>query len=72
MDAILWIYDKKCRVLLKDGDQVLDLNDTWNNRASAESMVLRSFPEANIQFVHDPNKIDVLNAEWDVLTKGIQ
>jgi hypothetical protein len=67
-EAILWIHDKKCRVLLKEDGVVVDKNDTWNNRASAEHMVRTSAPEATIRFIkttpESAPEIEKLNVEW--------
>jgi len=71
MIAVLWIHEKKCRVLMKDGDgRVFDTDDTWNNRASAENMVIQSFPKARIRFVKDQSEVRDLNAEWDACVLG--
>ena len=66
MKAILWIHDRVCRVLLQDSEgRTIDMNDDWNNRASAESMVYSSYPDADLKFVQNKDKVDVLNQEWN-------
>jgi len=64
MEAVLWIHGSKCRVLLKKDGAVIDTNDMWNNRASAELMILQSVPEARLRFVAGA-EVEELNAEWD-------
>jgi hypothetical protein len=63
-EAILWIHEKRCRVLLKEDGVVVDKNDMWNNRASAEHMVRTSIPEATVRFTKSASEIERLNVDW--------
>lgn len=79
MNSWLWLHDRKCRVLVKDPDgKVIFMDDSWNNRASAEMTVLMAFPGAKLNFIRscsdfDENKIrksngdriKELNDEWE-------
>lgn len=65
MEAILWLHGDKCRVMLKSEGKVIDRDDTWNNRASAEMTVMLSVPNATMRFTKDANEIQALNKEWD-------
>ena len=65
LKAILWLHGGLCRVMLKDGDKIIDTNEMWNNRCSAEYMVSKSVPNADSRFVVDASEIKLLNAEWD-------
>ena len=66
MEAILWLHEKKCRIMLKSDGKVVDKDDNWNNRASAEMTVRMSVPEATMRFVRDADEIQALNKEWDL------
>lgn len=65
MEAVLWIHGNRCRVVLKHDGRIIDTDDTWNNRASAELTVQTSVPYATIRFVTDETEIQELNQEWD-------
>ena len=65
MKAFLWLNGPVCRVLLKEDDQIIDTHEGWNNRASAELMVMSGYPEAEIEFVSDEDRISELNLEFD-------
>jgi hypothetical protein len=68
MKALLWLHGDRCRILLyNEAGVIIDWDDTWNNRASAEMTVLAGFPDAEIQFVRysETEKITELNAVWD-------
>ena len=67
MEAFLWMHNKKCRVLLKEDGVVVEKDDSWNNRASAECMVLDLDPEVAINFVKTPLEITKLNEEWEAV-----
>ena len=69
MEVILWIHDGKCRLLLKKDGVVIYTNDRWNNRASAEEMILEAVPEASLRFVGRAHKREIkkLNVEWDAV-----
>ena len=68
MNADLWIHGRSCRIILKDWNgNYCDHNDYWNNRGSAESFVMGSYPECEIRFVTDAAEKVRLNAEWDLL-----
>jgi hypothetical protein len=69
MEALLWIHGSKCRVLLKEDGVVIDTNDMWNNRASAELMILQSVPEARLRFVAGA-EAEELNIEWDAAVQS--
>ena len=69
MEAVLWIHGSKCRVLLKKDGVVIDTNDMWNNRASAEAMVLQAVPEARLRFATGA-EVEELNAEWDAVSQS--
>jgi len=71
MEAILWLHIGKCRVMLKENDTIIDINDTWNNRASAESMVIQSVPGAKLRFVKDAKEVQSLNNAWQLFIKRI-
>lgn len=64
MIALLWIHNRKCRTLVKDGDRIVDSNDAWDNRASAELSVNLAYPESDIEFVTEPGRVETLNREW--------
>lgn len=73
MKAILWLHESKCRVLLYSAEgNVIDTNDDWNNRASAEMTVMAVCPTAKITFVRytETDRIKQLNAEWNACVLG--
>lgn len=72
MLATLWISDRKCKVLVADSEgRIIDTDDTWNNRASAESWVYDAYPGARVKFVTDAAKIKELNSEWNSCRNGV-
>lgn len=65
MIAKLWISDGKCRVLVFDADgRIIDTNDLWNNRASAESWVYDTYPEIEVKFYDKKDHRRELDAEY--------
>jgi hypothetical protein len=70
LTAILWLHNDACRILLKEvtetGAKVLDVDDTWNNRASAELTVMPI--TRDITFIRSgsqPEQIALLNKEFE-------
>lgn len=73
MKAVLWLTESKCRVLVYSSEgHVVDTNDDWNNRASAELTVKSCYPTAKISFVRhtETEKIKELNSEWNSCVHG--
>lgn len=64
MKADLWISGDACRILVTEGGVVIDTNESWNNRASAELAVYDLYPEAIVKFHRDSDKIKALEEEW--------
>lgn len=71
-EAILWIQGDRCRIMLKHGERVLNVNDQWNNRASAEMTVRIAAPNAAIRFVMDTEEIKQLNTQWDAAKEAFK
>jgi hypothetical protein len=70
MQAFIWLHGRTCRVLIKDNGNVIDMNDDWNNHASAESWVYDTYPTATIKSVRDLDRIKSLNDEWSMCKFG--
>jgi hypothetical protein len=73
LKAVLWLHDEACRVLIYDeSGKVIDSNDDWNNRASAEMTVLMSYPSCEMTFIRwtEDEKIKKMNREWEVCILG--
>ncbi len=71
MRAILWIYNGKCRIMVKDKEGgVIDLNDHWSNVASAQSWLNDLYPEAKQTTIRDSSKHGDLNREWNSCSLG--
>lgn len=73
LTATLWIHENKCRVILREVTDtttvILSVNDTWNNRASAELDVMITGPvfSKDLHFISPllTNTIDSLNKEFE-------
>jgi hypothetical protein len=70
LTATLWLHNDVCRILLKEvtetGTKVIDVDDTWNNRASAELTVMPITRDiAFIRTGHQPEQIALLNKEFE-------
>jgi len=63
--ATLWISGRTCRVLVKNGDRTIDMNDDWNNIASAQTAIYESYPEAEQIVIRNDAAIKALNSEWN-------
>jgi hypothetical protein len=70
LTATLWLHQDKCRILLKEvtetGTKVLGVDDSWNNRASAEIAAMSV--TLDITFVRSdsqPEQIVLLNKEFE-------
>lgn len=61
---------KRARIIVKNCGNVIDMEDHWNNRASAECAVYREYPQAKIKFITDKDTIKILNAEWTSCKNG--
>ncbi len=69
--ATLWITGKVCRVIVTSDDHIIDLNDDWNNIASAQSWLYDAYPEAKQNTVRDRSKVQELDAEWNRCKLGM-
>jgi ribonuclease HI len=73
MVAHLWISKNLCRILIyADNGSVIDTNNEWNNRASAESWVNQYYPEAKQKFYSRDvmSEIKRLDEEWNSCVHG--
>ena len=52
--------------MLKRDGEIISLDDTWNNRASAELAVMTVVPTATMRFVRDAAEVQSLNKDWEV------
>lgn len=70
MKAIIWISGRVARILIKDGESVIDTNDDWNNIASAQSWVYENYPEAEVKTVRDDKARKEMDQEWSACVNG--
>lgn len=73
MKATIWVHNKIARVLVfGENGNVIDTNDDFNNRASAESWVLELYPEATVSYIFGSatERIKELNREWSYCVEG--
>lgn len=66
--AVFWIHGNKCRILVFTFDgQVVDNDDSWNNRASAQSYIFHKYGFGIIQesVSGDTKRLAELNAIFD-------
>jgi hypothetical protein len=71
MNATIWISGRTCRVIVTNNGNVIDLNDDWNNIASAQSWLYDYYPEAAQKAIRDHSKIKELDAEWNRCKLGV-
>jgi hypothetical protein len=70
MTATIWISGRLARVIVADDGRPIDLNDDWNNIASAQSWSYDTYPEAEQRIVRDAAKTRELDKEWDRCKNG--
>jgi hypothetical protein len=67
----MWITGGECRVLVKtDEGHVIDTNNEWNNRLSAEVWLYTWYPGTKVRFETDERKVRDLNREWSACVTG--
>jgi hypothetical protein len=69
--ATLWISGKVCRVIVRVDASVVDMNDDWNNVASAQSWAYDAYPDAIQKTIRDSSRIPELDAEWNRCKLGV-
>lgn len=80
LTATLWLHKDKCRVIVRTvtdtSTEILYVDDTWNNRASAELsvMVNGSVLQENLEFVKwtEEERIELLDKEFEDYIQKIQ
>lgn len=62
--AIMWVHGRVIRIIVRS-DYIVDMDDSWNNRASAEAWVYAQYgSDCRIHFETTFDKIKELDQEW--------